>query len=345
MAEVRLESLSKKFDQVKAVDHIDLDIKDGEFLTLVGPSGCGKSTALRLVAGLEKVTSGNVYIDGKLVNHIPPQERNISMVFQSYALFPHMSVEANLAFGLKIKKRTLKEKTEKVGWVLELLGLKGMERRLPKELSGGQRQRVALGRALVLEPDVLLLDEPLSNLDAKLRLRMRTELKRLHKKIKTTIIYVTHDQAEAMTLSDRLAVMKDGKILQIGTPQEIYERPADIFTAGFIGSPPMNFIRGERLPFIGKEVEDIELSRNNVIVGIRPEDLSVSLEKVEKSIEGKSSVTETLGSDNYLYVDISDLLVSVRLKPDQRLPEDKTVWLVPNLERIHIFDKSTGRRT
>jgi multiple sugar transport system ATP-binding protein len=335
VAEVRLENLIKKFDQVKAVDRINLDIKDSEFLTLVGPSGCGKSTALRLVAGLEKVTSGNVYINGKLVNHIPPQERNISMVFQSYALFPHMSVESNLAFGLKIKKRSLKEKTEKVRWVLELLGLKGMEKRLPKELSGGQRQRVALGRALVLEPDVLLLDEPLSNLDAKLRLRMRTELKRLHKKIKTTIIYVTHDQAEAMTLSDRLAVMKDGKILQIGTPQEIYEKPEDIFTAGFIGSPPMNFIPGQRLPFVEGE---------ETIVGIRPEDLSLSLEKEEKSIEGKSSVTETLGSDNYLYVDISDLLISVRLKPDQRIPEDQNIWLVPNMERIHIFDKSTGKR-
>lgn len=335
MAEVRLENLTRKFDQVVAVDHIDLDIRDGEFLTLVGPSGCGKSTALRLVAGLEKVMSGSVYIDGKLVNHIPPQERNISMVFQSYALFPHMSVEANLAFGLKIKKRSLKEKTEKVRWALDLLGLKGMERRLPKELSGGQRQRVALGRALVLEPDVLLLDEPLSNLDAKLRLRMRTELKRLHKKIKTTIIYVTHDQAEAMTLSDRLAVMKDGKILQIGTPQEIYERPADIFTAGFIGSPPMNFIPGERLPFIGKR---------GMMVGVRPEDLSVSLEEKEKSIGGKSSVTETLGSDNYLYVDISDMLICVRLKPDQKIFEEQLIWLVPDLEKNHIFDKSTGKR-
>jgi multiple sugar transport system ATP-binding protein len=335
MAEVRLENLTRKFDQVVAVDHIDLDIRDGEFLTLVGPSGCGKSTALRLVAGLEKVMSGSVYIDGKLVNHIPPQERNISMVFQSYALFPHMSVEANLAFGLKIKKRSLKEKTEKVRWALDLLGLKGMEKRLPKELSGGQRQRVALGRALVLEPDVLLLDEPLSNLDAKLRLRMRTELKRLHKKIKTTIIYVTHDQAEAMTLSDRLAVMKDGKILQIGTPQEIYERPADIFTAGFIGSPPMNFIPGERLPFIGKR---------GMMVGVRPEDLSVSLEEKEKSIGGKSSVTETLGSDNYLYVDISDMLICVRLKPDQKIFEEQLIWLVPDLEKNHIFDKSTGKR-
>jgi multiple sugar transport system ATP-binding protein len=266
------------------------------------------------------------------------------MVFQSYALFPHLSTESNLAFGLKIRRKSQKEKVERVRWVINLLGLQGMEKRLPKELSGGQRQRVALGRALVLEPEVLLLDEPLSNLDAKLRLRMRTELKRLHKKIKTTIIYVTHDQAEAMTLSDRLAVMKEGKFLQVGTPQEIYERPADIFTAGFIGSPPMNFIPGERLPFVEKKVGDIKPSRNDVMVGIRPEDLSVSLEKTEKSILGKSSVTETLGSDNYLYVDISDILISVRLKPEQKIPEDQTIWLVPNLEKIHIFDKQTGKR-
>ncbi|MCK4428641.1 MAG: ABC transporter ATP-binding protein, partial [candidate division Zixibacteria bacterium] len=276
-----------------------------------------------------------IYIDGQRVNDLPPQKRNISMVFQSYALFPHMSVESNLAFGLKLRKKSLKEKTEKVKWAINLLGLSGFEKRLPKELSGGQRQRVALGRALVLEPKVLLLDEPLSNLDAKLRLRMRTELKRLHKKIKTTIIYVTHDQAEAMTLSDRLAVMKDGKILQVGTPEEIYQKPADIFCAGFIGSPPMNFVSGERVP----QVKD-----KKVMVGIRPEDLSISLTETKDGIFGKSSVTETLGSDNYLYVDISDLLISVRLKPEERIPEDEPAWLVARKEKLHLFDESTGRR-
>jgi len=335
VAEVRLKNLTKKFKEVVAVDNISLDIEDGEFLTLVGPSGCGKSTTLRAVAGLENPTSGDIFIDGQRVNDLPPQKRNLSMVFQSYALFPHMSVESNLAFGLKIRKKSLKEKAEKVKWVIDLLGLSGFEKRLPKELSGGQRQRVALGRALVLEPKVLLLDEPLSNLDAKLRLRMRTELKRLHKKIKTTIIYVTHDQAEAMTLSDRLAVMKDGKILQVGTPEEIYQKPADIFCAGFIGSPPMNFVSGERVP----QVKD-----KNVMVGIRPEDLSISSTETKEGILGKSSVTETLGSDNYLYVDISDLLISVRLKPEERIPEDKPIWLIPRKEKLHLFDKSTGRR-
>ncbi len=335
MAEVRLKNLTKKFKDVVAVDNITLGIEDGEFLTLVGPSGCGKSTTLRAVAGLENPSAGDIFIDGQRVNDLPPQKRNISMVFQSYALFPHMSVESNLAFGLKIRKRSLEEKVEKLRWVIKLLGLSGFEKRLPKELSGGQRQRVALGRALVLEPKVLLLDEPLSNLDAKLRLRMRTELKRLHKKIKITIIYVTHDQAEAMTLSDRLAVMKDGKILQVGTPGEIYEKPADIFCAGFIGSPPMNFVSGERVP----QVKD-----KKVMVGIRPEDLSISLTETKDGIFGKSSVTETLGSDNYLYVDISDLLISIRLKPEERIPEEKPVWLIVREKKLHLFDKSTGRR-
>jgi multiple sugar transport system ATP-binding protein len=335
MAEVRLKDLTKKFKDVVAVENITLDVRDGEFLTLVGPSGCGKSTTLRAVAGLEKPTAGDIFIDGRRVTHLPPQQRNVSMVFQSYALFPHMTVEANLAFGLKIKKKSAKEKTERVKWAIGLLGLSGLEKRLPRELSGGQRQRVALGRALVLEPKVLLLDEPLSNLDAKLRLRMRTELKRLHKKIETTIIYVTHDQAEAMTLSDRLAVMKDGKILQVGTPQEIYRRPADIFCAGFIGSPTMNFIPGERVP---------QVADNRVTVGIRPEDLSVSMAETKDAVLGKSIITEILGSDDYLYVDVFDLLVSIRLKPDQRVPEDKQVWVVLRKEKLHLFDKSTGRR-
>jgi multiple sugar transport system ATP-binding protein len=335
VAEVKLKNLTKRFKEVIAVDNITLHIEDGEFLTLVGPSGCGKSTTLRLVAGLENPASGDILIEGQRVNDLPPQKRHISMVFQSYALFPHMSVESNLAFGLKIRKKNLKEKTDKVKWAVKLLGLSGFEKRLPKELSGGQRQRVALGRALVLEPKVLLLDEPLSNLDAKLRLRMRTELKRLHKKIKTTIIYVTHDQAEAMTLSDRLAIMKDGKILQLGPPEEIYEKPTDIFCAGFIGSPPMNFIPGERMP----QVKD-----QNLVVGIRPEDLSIFLTETKEGISGRSSVTETLGSDNYLYADISDLLISVRLKPGERIPEDNPVWLVAHKEKLHLFDKSTGKR-
>jgi len=335
VAEVRLESLSKLFGEVKAVDDINLKVGDGEFLTLVGPSGCGKSTTLRLIAGLEKISTGKIFIDKRLVNDIPPQKRNISMVFQSYALFPHMSVEANIGFGLKIRRMEGKKKREKIGWALDLLRLEGLGRRLPRELSGGQRQRVALGRALVLEPDVLLLDEPLSNLDAKLRLRMRTELKRLHKKVNITIIYVTHDQAEAMTLSDRLAVIKDGKILQVGTPKDVYEKPEDIFTAGFIGSPTMNFLPGEIVPFVKDK---------NVTVGIRPEDFKLSLKEVPDSIKGKSSVIEILGSDNYLYVEVSDILVSVRLKPEEKIREGEEVWLVFEERKIHRFDKGSGQR-
>jgi ABC-type sugar transport system ATPase subunit len=335
MAEVRLTDLTKKFRGVVAVDNVSLNVKDGEFLTLVGPSGCGKSTTLRAVAGLESPTSGDIFIDGERVTDLPPQRRSVSMVFQSYALFPHMTVESNLAFGLKIKRKSPEEKTKRVKWAVELLGLSGFEGRLPKELSGGQRQRVALGRALVLEPKVLLLDEPLSNLDAKLRLRMRTELKRLHRKIKTTIIYVTHDQAEAMTLSDRLAVMKDGRILQVGTPAEIYRKPADMFCAGFLGSPSMNFLPGEKVP----QVKD-----NNLMVGVRPEDLSASLSRIDAGIWGKSSVTETLGSDSYLQVDTPEGLVSVRLKPDEKIPEGTPLWLVAHKGKFHLFDKSTGRR-
>jgi multiple sugar transport system ATP-binding protein len=334
LAQAKFENLTKKFGEVVAVDNINLEIEDGEFVTLVGPSGCGKSTTLRLLAGLENPTSGSIYIDDKKIDHLPPQKREISMVFQSYALFPHMSVEANIAFGLKIKKESQEEKEKKIKWALKLLGLSGLEKRIPKELSGGQRQRVALGRALVLKPKVLLLDEPLSNLDAKLRLKMRTELKRLHKRIKTTILYVTHDQAEAMTLSDRLAVMKDGKILQLGPPEEIYSKPVDLFTAGFIGSPPMNFLPGELFPFIKEK---------DIIVGIRPEDWELSLKEMPQGIKGKTTVTETLGSDEYLYIEVSDTLIVTRLKPGTQIKEDIPIWLTVEKEKMHFFDKNTQK--
>lgn len=334
MAQAKFENLTKKFGEVVAVDNLDLEIEDSEFVTLVGPSGCGKSTTLRLLAGLEKPTSGSIYINGKKINHLPPQRRDISMVFQSYALFPHMSVEANIAFGLKIKKESQEQKKEKIEWALKLLGLSGLEKRIPRELSGGQRQRVALGRALVLKPKVLLLDEPLSNLDAKLRLKMRTELKRLHKRIKITILYVTHDQAEAMTLSDRLAVMKDGKILQLGSPQEIYSKPADLFTAGFIGSPPMNFLPGELFPFIKEK---------DVIVGVRPEDWELSLKEPADGIKGRTTVTETLGSDEYLYIEVADTLACVRLKPGTEIKGDLPIWLFAKKQKMHFFDKNTQK--
>ena len=334
MAQAKFENLNKRFGEVVAVDDLNLEIEDGEFVTLVGPSGCGKSTTLRLLAGLEKPTSGSIYIDGKKIDHLPPQRRDISMVFQSYALFPHMTVEANISFGLKIKKESQEKKKEKIDWAVKLLGLSGLEKRIPRELSGGQRQRVALGRALVLKPKVLLLDEPLSNLDAKLRLKMRTELKRLHKRIKITILYVTHDQAEAMTLSDRLAVMKDGRILQLGSPQEIYSSPADLFTAGFIGSPPMNLLPGELFPFIQEK---------DVIVGVRPEDWELSLKELPGGAKGKTTVTETLGSDEYHYVEVADTLACVRLKPGTEVKADLLVWLFAPKEKMHFFDNKTQK--
>ncbi|WP_460040034.1 ABC transporter ATP-binding protein [Thermaerobacter litoralis] len=244
MAEVRLVDVTKRFGSTVAVDGVSLDIADGEFLVLVGPSGCGKSTLLRLIAGLEDVSEGEVYIGDRLVNDVPPKDRDVAMVFQNYALYPHMTVYDNMAFGLRMRKVPRDEIDRRVRQAAETLGLTNLLKRRPAQLSGGQRQRVALGRAIVRDPKVFLMDEPLSNLDAQLRVQMRTELARLHQRLGTTTIYVTHDQVEAMTLGDRIAVLRDGKLQQVATPHEIYARPANVFVASFIGSPPMNFIRG-----------------------------------------------------------------------------------------------------
>ena len=244
MAEVRLKNVVKRYGLIEVVHGIDLEIAHNEFVVLVGPSGCGKSTTLRMIAGLEEITSGEISIDDKVVNRLPPRSRNISMVFQNYALYPHMTVEENLGFSLKIAGRSPDEVASAVEEAADILGLSEFMERTPAELSGGQRQRVAMGRAIVRHPDAFLFDEPLSNLDAKLRTQMRTEIKKLHQKVKTTIIYVTHDQVEAMTLADRIVIMKDGYIVQVGTPLEVFEHPVDTFVAGFIGSPPMNLIEG-----------------------------------------------------------------------------------------------------
>src|SRR5690348_14985530 len=242
MARVVMRSLNKKYDEVHAVIDVNLEIHDQEFVVLVGPSGCGKTTTLRMVAGLESITSGNISIDEKVVNELPPMDRDIAMVFQNYALYPHMSVQDNMAFGLKMRKFDKPEIGRRVQEAAEILGIQELLKRKPRQLSGGQRQRVALGRAIVRHPQVFLFDEPLSNLDAKLRVQMRVELKRLHDRLETTAIYVTHDQVEAMTLGDRVVVMKDGTVQQVGGPLELYERPANRFVAGFIGSPAMNFL-------------------------------------------------------------------------------------------------------
>ncbi|CCJ33205.1 ABC transporter ATP-binding protein [Caloramator australicus] len=357
MAELKLMNINKRYPNgFHAVKDLNIYVSDGEFLSLVGPSGCGKSTTLRMIAGLEDISEGELYIGNRLSNDIPAKDRGIAMVFQSYALFPHMTVEANITFGLKIKKVPEKIRKEKLNWVLELLDLKGLENRKPAELSGGQRQRVALGRALVLDPDVLLLDEPLSNLDAKLRVKMRTELKRIHKKLKSTIIYVTHDQAEAMTLSDRIAVMKDGKLMQIGTPSEIYNNPANKFVAGFVGSPAMNFISGElklidnknyfvfemgkiELPELLKEKIKESIKGKDVVLGIRPEDIEISFEKDNNSLTGVTSIRETLGSDDYVTVEMGNILLTVRVEPEKFIPMDEKCYLKLKGNKMHLFNK------
>src|SRR5579859_931425 len=245
MSSVTLEHVSKRFGEVTAVNDVTIEVKDKEFLVLVGPSGCGKSTCLRLIAGLEEVSDGNIYIGDRLVNDIAPKDRDIAMVFQSYALYPHMSVYDNLAFGLKLRKTPRKEIEQRVHQAAEILGIRELLQRKPKQLSGGQRQRVALGRAIVREPQVFLMDEPLSNLDAKLRVQTRAGLIKLHQRLQTTTVYVTHDQTEAMTMGHRIAVLKDGVLQQLDTPQTLYDRPANLFVAGFIGSPAMNFFPGQ----------------------------------------------------------------------------------------------------
>jgi multiple sugar transport system ATP-binding protein len=356
MAELRLEHIQKRYPNgYEAVKDLNIHIRDGEFISLVGPSGCGKSTTLRMIAGLEDITGGKLYIGNKLANNIPSKDRGIAMVFQSYALFPHMSVAANIGFGLKINKVDKKIRQQKIEWALDLLDLNGLGDRKPSELSGGQRQRVALGRALVLDPEVLLLDEPLSNLDAKLRVKMRTELKRIHKKLKSTIIYVTHDQAEAMTLSDRIAIMRQGDLMQIGTPTEIYTKPANKFVAGFIGSPPMNFLHGNlieengsyifvyksgklELPKTMNQKIKTEIHQKQVVLGIRPEDIEISLTPQQNAIEGISVVTETLGSDDFVAVEVDDQLFSVRIEPGSNFPLDQKVYLRAKEEKIHLFN-------
>lgn len=359
MAELKLKQIVKRYDSKQmAVKGVSFDINNGEFLTMVGPSGCGKSTTLRMIAGLEDISDGELYIGNRLANHIPAKDREIAMVFQSYALFPHMSVEANIGFGLKIKKVPKEERMKKIEWALDLLDLKGLGHRKPGELSGGQRQRVALGRAMVLDPEVLLLDEPLSNLDAKLRLKMRVELKRLHKKIGSTIIYVTHDQAEAMTLSDRIAIMRDGDLMQIGTPVEVYNQPKNKFVAGFIGSPPMNFIKGRLVETNGsmgfeyvngtylfpeslqKKVKVLGEGRE-VFFGIRPEDVTVAEYSSQESLNGVTSVIETLGSDDYLTVEIGHEWLSVRVEANCQYQADQNIYLVPKPDKIRLFDGKT----
>jgi multiple sugar transport system ATP-binding protein len=367
MAKVVLENLVKTFpekngQEVRAVNGVSLAVEDRELMVLVGPSGCGKSTTLRMIAGLEEISSGSVAIDGRIVNDVPPKDRDIAMVFQNYALYPHMSVYENMAFGLKLRKLPKREIEERVREAASLLGLEPYLGRKPKALSGGQRQRVAVGRAIVRKPKVFLFDEPLSNLDAKMRVAMRMELSRLHARLGATMIYVTHDQVEAMTMGDRICVMKDGNIMQVAAPLELYNHPGNLFVAGFIGSPPMNFFRGrirragERLAFAGDGGEpgsiQLELTARAaraaegrvdapVILGIRPEDLNeaaAGAPAAQVQIEAKVELFEPMGAETYLHVRSGPSSFVARVRSNQSYKVNQSVRLSFDPGRVHLFD-------
>jgi len=355
MSEVKLENISKHFNEVIAVSDFNLSIKDREFVVLVGPSGCGKTTTLRMIAGLETITDGNIYIGERLINRLPAKDRNIAMVFQNYALYPHMSVYQNMAFGLEQRKAPKEEIKRRVKEAAQILGIHDLMDRRPKQLSGGQRQRVAVGRAIVRKPEVFLFDEPLSNLDAKLRVQTRVELKKLHERLATTIVYVTHDQVEAMTMGDRIVVMKDGVIHQVGSPLELYNAPTNIFVAGFIGSPAMNFFEAElirsgdllslqtdsfRIDLPPEKTAVIrEYSEKKVIVGIRPEDLLEAKEHIPgKTIQTTVDVVEPIGSEIYLNVSAGEYSLTASIDRKARVKPHQDFVLEPSLDYLHLFD-------
>ncbi len=371
MAKVIIENLVKTYPEktgpgVTAVKGINLTIEDREFMVLVGPSGCGKSTTLRMIAGLEEISGGTISIDGKVVNDIHPKDRDIAMVFQNYALYPHMTVYENMAFGLKLRKFSKTEIDQRVREASAMLGLDDYLERKPKALSGGQRQRVAVGRAIVRKPKVFLFDEPLSNLDAKMRVSTRTEISKLHARLGATMIYVTHDQVEAMTMGDRICVMKDGRIMQVAAPLELYNHPANLFVAGFIGSPPMNFFTGT-LQRSGNTLVFVEtnprgaglklpltdaLARRGaahvdkpVILGIRPENvhdtLTVSQADPVRTAEVRVDVSEPMGAETYLYLDTGATSFIARVRPTDRFEANQTVKVTFDLEHAHLFDPAT----
>ena len=364
MASVTLDRVTKRFGEVTAVNNVTIEVLDREFLVLVGPSGCGKSTTLRLIAGLEELTDGNIYIGDRLVNDVAPKDRDIAMVFQSYALYPHMSVYDNLAFGLKLRKTPKKEIERRVQEAAELLAIGELLDRKPKQLSGGQRQRVALGRAIVREPKVFLMDEPLSNLDAKLRVQTRAELIRLHERLQTTVIYVTHDQTEAMTMGSRIAVLRDGVLQQLGSPQNVYDFPSNMFVAGFIGSPAMNFFDARITGTVDnmqvelggggvtlnvppdKRAKYADYLGKDVIFGLRPEDMfdpvfAPSRTTENELVRGNVDVFEPLGSEVYLYMIVGDDSFIARVDPRTAAAVGTEYELVFDMNTMHIFDPAT----
>ncbi|MGB2656904.1 MAG: sn-glycerol-3-phosphate ABC transporter ATP-binding protein UgpC [Pseudolabrys sp.] len=352
MASVAIRDVRKAFGATSVIHGVDISIRDGEFVVLVGPSGCGKSTLLRMIAGLENITAGEIRIGDRVVNNLPPKERDVAMVFQNYALYPHMTVAANMAFSMKLRGAPQSEIDERVNRAAAILGLSQLLGRFPRQLSGGQRQRVAMGRAIVRDPQVFLFDEPLSNLDAKLRVQMRTEIKELHQRLKTTTIYVTHDQIEAMTMADKIVVMHDGRVEQIGAPLELYDRPDNLFVAGFIGSPAMNMIKGHiringtanfegpagvkfSLTFAGSDNDG-----RPAVYGVRPEHFSLANDGAEAEVQ----VIEPTGSELQVVAKLGgEDIIAVFRERHQFKPGDK-IRLKPDPQLVHLFDETTGKR-
>ncbi|MBB4000603.1 ABC transporter ATP-binding protein [Aureimonas pseudogalii] len=351
MASVSLEKLDKSYGAVQIVKGIDLEIADGELVVLVGPSGCGKSTTLRMVAGLESVTDGRIRIGERVVNALPPRERDIAMVFQDYALYPHKTVRENMGFSLKVRGIRPEEAQTRIADAAKILGIAHLLDRRPGQLSGGQRQRVAMGRAIVRRPQVFLFDEPLSNLDAKLRGEVRTEIKRLHQTIGTTIIYVTHDQVEAMTLADRIVILRGGDIEQVGTPDEVYNRPSSVFVGGFIGSPAMNFARarveagrlvfrdGNALPLVSGHLAG---EGREVIVGIRPEHFQPAADTAA-TLSVAAQVIEPLGSDTLVHFGLGEVMLTARMPPTVRLEPGQAFQIGVDPAKIHLFDAASEK--
>ncbi|MGR3290631.1 MAG: ABC transporter ATP-binding protein [Paracoccaceae bacterium] len=351
MATVTLRNLVKTFGKTEVLHGINLEVEDGEFIVVVGPSGCGKSTTLRMLAGLEEVSSGEILIDGEVVNNLEPKERNIAMVFQNYAIYPHMSVRKNIGFGLRTAKMSKADKEKRLEEVAELLGMTELLDRKPSQLSGGQRQRVAIGRAMVRDPSVFLFDEPLSNLDAQLRTQMRLEIKKLHQKVGTTIIFVTHDQIEAMTLADRIVIMKDGYIQQVGTPTDVYQNPANTFVAQFIGAPSMNMLSGK---ITGNRIEldagfsiagkGVGKAGQKVLVGVRPNELRPVVDGADFLMQGTVFVREPLGAETLIHVDVGGIELIATASGRTPPAVGETVRLSSPAEEIHIFDVASQEK-
>ena len=351
MGNIAISNVTKKFDSTEVIHGINLKINDGEFVVLVGPSGCGKTTLLRMIAGLESITDGNISIDDKIINNIKPKERDCAMVFQNYALYPHMKVAANMGFSLKIKKASKEEINKKVKDVAKILEIEDYLERYPRQLSGGQRQRVAMGRAIVRNPRVFLFDEPLSNLDAKLRVQMRTQIKLLHARLKTTLVYVTHDQVEAMTMADKIVVMNEGLVEQTGAPLELYDKPVNIFVAGFIGSPSMNLLNASinsnsinlgsagSIPITRKTTSENNL---DIILGIRPSHMDIS--KNGEGLKFQIDVIEPTGADSLVYGRINDTECCVQTSERLNLKSGEIIHILPNEDNLHFFDNQSNER-